>query len=116
MHGTSSTHFGPIREAALASLGEAYSAEDIHYELAFANAEEHRLSMGQFLMGSDYDAVPRQAILQGLDPYANAGKMRNYGVRVYYCVDSSQCPWCFSRRLCSHGHDTPPRPVRVRGS
>ena len=62
-------------EAALASLGEAYSAEDVHYELAFADAEEHRLSMGRFLMGSDYDAVPRQAILEGFDPYASAGKI-----------------------------------------
>jgi hypothetical protein len=75
MNGTSSKHFGLIREAALASLGEAYSAEDVHYELAFADAEEHRLSIGRFLMGSDYDAVPRQAILEGFDPYASAGRI-----------------------------------------
>jgi SAM-dependent methyltransferase len=62
-------------EAALASLGEAYSAEDVHYELAFADAEEHRLSIGRFLMGSDYDAVPRQAILEGFDRYSCAGKV-----------------------------------------
>ena len=62
-------------EAALTSLGEAYSAEDVHYELAFADAEEHRLSIGRFLMGSDYDAVPRRAMLEGFDPYAYAGKI-----------------------------------------
>jgi SAM-dependent methyltransferase len=62
-------------EAAQASLSEAYSAEDVHYELAFADAEEHRLSIGRFLMGSDYDAVPRQDILEGFDPYASAGKI-----------------------------------------
>jgi len=26
-------------------------------------------------MGSDYDAVPQQAILEGFDPYASAGKI-----------------------------------------
>jgi hypothetical protein len=74
-HDTSGKHFGPIREAALTSLGEAYGAEDLHYELAFADAEEHRLSIGWFLMGSDYDVVPRQAILEGFDPYASAGRI-----------------------------------------
>jgi hypothetical protein len=75
MNETSSKHFGPIREAALASLGEAYSTEDVHYELAFPDAEEHRLSIGRFLMGSDDDAVPRQAILEGFDPHSCAGKI-----------------------------------------
>jgi hypothetical protein len=75
MNWTSSKHFGPIREAALTSLGEAYSAEDVHYELAFADAEEQHLSLGRFLMGCDYDAVPRQAILEGFDPYASAGRI-----------------------------------------
>jgi len=75
MNETSSKHLGPIREAALASLGEAYSAEDVHDELALADAEEHRLSIGRFLMGCDYDAVPRQAILEGFDPHSCAGRI-----------------------------------------
>ena len=75
MNETSIKPFGPIREVALASLGEAYCTEDVHYELAFVDAEEHRLSMGRFLMGSDYDAGPRQAILEGFDPYSCAGKI-----------------------------------------
>jgi SAM-dependent methyltransferase len=62
-------------EAALASLGESSCTEDVHYELAFPDAEEHRLSMGRFLMGSDYDTVPRRAMLEGFDSYANAGKI-----------------------------------------
>ena len=62
-------------EAALTALGEAYIAEDVHDELAFADGEEHRLSIGLFLMGSDDDAVPRQDILEGFDPYASAGKI-----------------------------------------
>jgi SAM-dependent methyltransferase len=62
-------------EAALASLGEAYGTEDVHYELVFPDAEGNRLSLGRFLMGSDYDAVPRRAILEGFDPYSNAGKI-----------------------------------------
>ena len=86
MHEASSKRFGPIRAAALASLGEAYSAEDVHDELAFADAEEHRLSMGRFLMGSDYDAVPRQAMLAGFDPYANAGKIAMPLVQKHFMV------------------------------
>ena len=59
----------------MVSLGEVYSAEDVHYELTFADAEEHRLCIGRFLMGGDYGAVPRQAILRGFDPYAHAGRI-----------------------------------------
>ena len=45
------------------------------HELASADAEENRLSIGLFLMGSDYDAMPGQAIFEGFDPYACAGKI-----------------------------------------
>ena len=62
-------------EAALASLGVTSCAEDVHYELAFPDTEEHRLSMGRFLVGSDDDPVSQRAILEGFDPYANAGKV-----------------------------------------
>jgi SAM-dependent methyltransferase len=59
-------------EAALAGLGEAYGTEDVHYELVFPDTEENRLNMGRFLMGGDFHAVPRQAMLQCFDPYAYA--------------------------------------------
>ena len=62
-------------EAALAGLGEAYCAEEVHYELAFPDAEENRLRMGRFLMGNDYDAVPRQVMLEGFDAYSKAGQI-----------------------------------------
>ena len=75
MNGISSMDFGPIREAALVSLGEAYSAEDVHYELIFPDTGENRLNMGRFLMGDDFHAVPRQAMLQCFDPYAYAGQI-----------------------------------------
>jgi hypothetical protein len=29
----------------------------------------------RFLRGNDYDAVPRQAMVESLDPYASAGKI-----------------------------------------
>jgi SAM-dependent methyltransferase len=55
-------------EAALADLGEAYCMEDVQYELVFPDAEENRLRIGRFLMGDDFHAVPRQAMLQCFDP------------------------------------------------
>lgn len=73
-------------EIALAGLGEDYDAEEVHYELVFPDAEEHRLSMGRFLMGSDFDAVPRRAILAGFDPYSNAGKIAMQVVHKHFTV------------------------------
>jgi hypothetical protein len=73
-------------EAALAGLGEAYCAEEVHYELVFPDAEEHRLSIGRFLLGSDYEAVPREAILESFDPYSNAGKIAMPLVHQHFVV------------------------------
>jgi SAM-dependent methyltransferase len=74
-------------EAVLAGLGEAYCAEEVHYELAFPDAEENRLRMGRFLLGNDYDAVPRQFMKEGFDVFAQAGQIavqvvhQHFGVR-----------------------------------
>jgi len=73
-------------EIALAGLGEDYGAEEVHYELVFLDAEEHRLSMGRFLMGRDFDAVLRRVILAGFDPYSNAGKIAMQVVRKHFIV------------------------------
>jgi hypothetical protein len=73
-------------EAALICLGETYSTEDIHYELVFPDAEEHRLSIGRFLMGNDYDDVPRRAMLEGFDGYAHAGKIAMPIVHKHFIV------------------------------
>jgi SAM-dependent methyltransferase len=73
-------------EAAMASLGEAYGEEDVHYELVFPDAEENRSSLGRFLMGSDYHAVPRQALLEGFDLYAKAGKIAMQLVHKHFIV------------------------------
>jgi SAM-dependent methyltransferase len=62
-------------EAVLAGLGETYCMEDVHYELVFPDAEAHRLCLGRFLMGNDYDAVPRQVMLESFDAYAKAGQV-----------------------------------------
>jgi hypothetical protein len=73
-------------EMALTGLGEDYDAEEVHYDLVFPDAEEHRLSMGRFLMGSDFDAVPRRAILAGFDSYSNAGKIAMQVVHRHFIV------------------------------
>ena len=77
---------------ALTGLGEDYGTEGVHYDLVFPDAEEHRLSMGRFLMGSDFDAIPRRAILTGFDPYSNAGKIAMQVVHKHFIV-RRHMPW-----------------------
>ena len=73
-------------EAALAGVGEAYGTEDVHYELAFPDAEENRLRMGRFLLGDDFHAVPRQAMLQCFDAYAHAGQITMQLVHKHFMI------------------------------
>jgi SAM-dependent methyltransferase len=73
-------------EAALAGLGETYCTEDVHYELVFPDVEENRLRMGRFLMGGDFHAVPRQAMLQCFDPYARAGQITMQLVHKHFIL------------------------------
>src|SRR5262245_22750122 len=73
-------------EAALTGLGEAYCTEDIHYELIFPDTEEHRLTVGRFLMGGDFHAVPRPALLQGFDSYVHAGQIAMQLVHKHFIV------------------------------
>jgi SAM-dependent methyltransferase len=73
-------------EATLAHLGEAYCKEDVQYECVFPDTEENRLRMGRFLLGSDYYAVPRQALLAGFDPYAYAGQVAMQPVHQHFIV------------------------------
>jgi SAM-dependent methyltransferase len=71
---------------ALAHLGEACDTEDVQYEFVFADTTENRLRIGRFLLGSDYHAVPRQALLEGFDPYAQAGQIVMQPVHQHFIV------------------------------
>lgn len=73
-------------EATLARLGAAYGMEDVHYELVFPDTEENRLCIGQFLLGSDFHAVPRPTLLQCFDPYAHAGQIAMQLVHQHFCA------------------------------
>jgi SAM-dependent methyltransferase len=73
-------------EAALARLGEIYCMEEVHYELVFPDTAENRLRIGRFLLGSDYHAVPRQALLQCFDPYSHAGRVVMPPVHKHFVV------------------------------
>jgi SAM-dependent methyltransferase len=73
-------------EVVLADLGEAYCAEEVHYTLAFPDVEENRLRMGRFLLGNDYDAVPRQVILEGFDPHAKGEQIAVQVVHKHFSV------------------------------
>jgi SAM-dependent methyltransferase len=72
--------------AALTGMGEAYFTEDVHYELVFPDAAEHRLTMGRFLMGGDFHSVPRPAMLQCFDPYVHAGQITMQLVHQHFIV------------------------------
>ena len=73
-------------EAILARLGAAYCTEDVHYELVFPDTEDNRLCMGRFLLGGDFHAVPRPALLQCFDPYAHAGQIAMQLVHQHFIV------------------------------
>jgi SAM-dependent methyltransferase len=73
-------------EATLAHLGEAYCKEDVQYECVFPDTEENRLSIGRFLLGSDYHVVPLQALLEGFDPHAHAGQIAMQPVHQHFIV------------------------------
>jgi SAM-dependent methyltransferase len=79
-------HTSEACEAALTSLGETYCTEDVHYRLIFADTEEHRLTMGRFLMGDDFHALPRQTLVQGFDPYVQAGHVSMQIMHRHYLV------------------------------
>jgi len=55
-------------------------------ELIFPDTEENRLNMGRFLMGGDFHAVPRQAMLQCFDPYAHAGQITMQLVHKHFII------------------------------
>lgn len=68
-------HIAEDLEASLAGLGEAYHKQDIQYELVFPDMEENRLKIMRFLLGSYFDEVPRQAMVDLFTPYAHAGQI-----------------------------------------
>jgi SAM-dependent methyltransferase len=62
-------------EDILTRLGETYDTVDIEYVVIFPDSEEHRLSLGRFLLGNEYHAVPRQILLACFDPHSRAGQI-----------------------------------------
>jgi hypothetical protein len=66
--------------------GTFATTEDVYGQLVFPDAEEQRLTIGRFLMDSDYDTVSRRAMLEGFDPYAHAGKIAMPMVHKHFMV------------------------------
>ncbi|HKA56418.1 MAG TPA: class I SAM-dependent methyltransferase [Candidatus Binatia bacterium] len=62
-------------EVTLAAQGARYRKQEIHYELAFPDAEENRVKILRFLLGSYFAEVPRQAMVELFTPYAQAGRI-----------------------------------------
>ncbi len=68
-------HTAEDLEITLAKQGKVYRKQDIWYELIFPDSEENRLRILRFLLGSYFDEVPRQAMVDLFNPYAHAGRI-----------------------------------------
>ena len=62
-------------EDILATQGAGYRKQEIQYELVFPDAEENRLKILRFLLGSYFEEVPRLAMLDLFTPYAHGGQI-----------------------------------------
>ncbi len=77
-------------ELALERQKVVYCKEEVQYELAFPDAEENRLSICRFLMGSYYPEVPRQAMVDLFNPYALDGKIAMSITHEHFVVRSAE--------------------------
>src|SRR5262249_54445004 len=68
-------HTAEDLEVTLAQQGEVYRKQEIQYELVFPDAEENRVKILRFLLGSYFAEVPRQAMVDLFTPYAHAGRI-----------------------------------------
>jgi SAM-dependent methyltransferase len=68
-------HTAEDLEVTLARQGASYRKQAIQYELVFADAEENRVKILRFLLGSYFAEVPRQAMVELFTPYAQAGRI-----------------------------------------
>jgi len=68
-------HTAEDLEVSLAGQGEVYCKQEVQYELVFPDAEENRLKIMRFLLGSYFDEIPRQAMADLFSPYAHAGQI-----------------------------------------
>lgn len=59
----------------LRELGESFDMEDVFFELKFKDSDENRLCMARFLMGQDYQNIPREEMLRGFNRYSNEGNI-----------------------------------------
>jgi SAM-dependent methyltransferase len=75
--------------AAMAGRANAmaqHGTEDVHYEVVFPDTDANRLSMGRFLLGDDFHAIPRRALVQCFDPYAHAGQIAMQPVHKHFII------------------------------
>jgi trans-aconitate 2-methyltransferase len=73
-------------ESALDRQGVGYSREDVHYELVFPDAVEHRLTVMRFLLGDAYHAISPPALLALFEPYAQHGQVAMRLVHQHFVV------------------------------
>jgi SAM-dependent methyltransferase len=62
-------------EGTLANQAVGYRKQAIQYELVFPDAEENRVKILRFLLGSYFAEVPRPAMLDLFTPYAHDGRI-----------------------------------------
>lgn len=68
-------HTAEDLEAALARARWPFHKEEVRYQLNFPDAEENRLRICRFLLGSYLTDVPRRAMLDFFNPYATDGSI-----------------------------------------
>ncbi|MEQ8786591.1 MAG: class I SAM-dependent methyltransferase [Pirellulaceae bacterium] len=68
-------HTGEDFAAALSRCGIGYLRKEVSYTLEFPDAEENRLRILRFLLGSHFADVPRPPMLELFDPHAEDGRI-----------------------------------------
>lgn len=68
-------HTAEELEDSLTRQGVVYRKHSIQYELVFQDTEENRLKIIRFLLGSYFDAIPRQAMVDAFAQYTQSGRI-----------------------------------------
>jgi SAM-dependent methyltransferase len=68
-------HTAEDLEGTLANQPVGYHKQEIPYDLVFPDAEENRVKILRFLLGSYFEEVPRQTMVDLFTPYAHGGRI-----------------------------------------
>ena len=95
---------------AMAGQQVEYTREDVHYDLVFPDAVEHRLTVMRFLLGHAYHDLSQPALLALFDPYVQNGQVAMRLVHEHFIVQRHAQVGRLIRpsaapRCAAHGND-----------